>query len=96
MSPYAVIDLEARHHASVRARGMTISLVTTAKRQTIGTLMRATSVMNKITVIRLFRGPQRFHSCSTVSPTGTGRDEDRQRSHSYSESFTDADFRQNS
>ena len=31
-----------------------------------------------------------------ASPTGAGRDEDRQKSHSYSRGFTDADCRQNS
>ena len=65
--------------------------------------------MNKITVDQTVQGTieisQLQHSDNVVnisvgeivrSPTGTGRDEDRQRSHSCSESFTDADFRQNS
>ena len=65
--------------------------------------------MNKITVDQTVQGTieilQLQHSDNVVnisvgrnraSPTGTGHDEDRQRSHSYSEIFTDADFRQNS
>ena len=58
--------------------------------------------MNKITVDRTVQGTIEIshlqHSDNVVkisvwgnraSPTGTGHDEDRQRSHSYSESFTD-------
>ena len=101
----------SRHHAAGCARGTTTSLVTTAKRQTIGTLMRATSRISQwtdhcwsdcsgdhrdFTVAAQWQRGQYLCWGNRASPTGTCRDEDRQRSHSCSVSFTDADLRQNS